>query len=343
MLTLLRALPDRLDAADLKAVAWADLPAQAEAHGLSGLLLNALARREAEVPRAALAALRAQARNAAAWALKLRRLQTDALAALAKEGLTPVLLKGQGFAARYWGDPLLRPASDVDVMVRTEELPQARRAMAALGLKEHVDEGEDDPFAHHHHLGFHGPAGLVEVHFRLLTGPGGGQLGDEAVWARSRPGTADGAAVRWLSPEDELVYLASHAAGHLFLRLAWLVDLKLLLAKERALDWDAAVALAARAELKAATHAALVLAKEALGAEVPEQALRALAPSPLHARLVKKAFTPERLLAATLAQGPSASALRALLADTPRRAASHLAQGVARRVKREVRSRRKHR
>jgi hypothetical protein len=40
------------------------------------------------------------------------------------------------------------------------------------------------------------------------------------------------------SPEDEFIYLAVHAAGHSFIRLVWLYDLKLLIRKHPALDWD---------------------------------------------------------------------------------------------------------
>lgn len=283
-------------------------------------------------------ALRAQARNAAAHAMRLHKLLLDALALLDQRGVAPVLMKGWGFGERYWPDPLWRPASDVDLLVEPEALEGVERVMGALGLSRFSDPGEDDVFEHHHHLSFHGPRGLVEVHFRLLAGFGGAKLGDAAVFARCREATVERFRVRYLAPEDELVYMAAHAAQHLFLRVSWLYDLKLLVAKERDLDWDRAVALAKASSLRAATHAALVLAAEALEAEVPGAVLKALAPTRLHARAVRRAFTDEALVSASLATGKSASALRALLSDDPVRAARHLAEGVARKVRRKVRS-----
>jgi Uncharacterised nucleotidyltransferase len=347
LVRLLRALPGEVTsvAASLSASEWERVPTDAERHGLSGLLVDALARSTRPVGLAQgerggerhLARLRAQARNSAAHAMKLHRLLLDTLALLEPRGLEPVLMKGWGFASRYWPDPLLRPASDVDLLVEPEALPGVERAMAKLGLRQVQDPGEDDVFEHHHHLSFHGPRGLVELHFRLLTNFGGAQLGDAAVFARCRRATLEGHAVRYLAPEDELVYLAAHAAGHLFLRLSWLHDVKLLVAKEK-LDWDRVVALATQSALRASTHAGLFLAAEVLGAQIPPKVLSGLAPTRLHARAVRRAFTDEALVSAKLATAKSASATRALLSDDPLRAARHLAEGVVRKVKRRVRT-----
>ena len=335
-------------AASLTAEEWERLPVDAERHGLSGLLVDSLSvnwgtLRQAQgerqdTPSKVQTALRAQARNSAANAMKLHRLLLDTLALLAPRGLEPVLMKGWGFGSRYWPDPLLRPASDVDLLVEPEGLLGIERAMATLGLNQIADAGEDDVFEHHHHLSFAGPRGLVEVHFRLLAGFGGAKLGDAAVFNRCRKATFEGHAVRFLSPEDELVYMAAHAAQHLFLRIGWLHDLKLLVQREPALDWDRAVALAKESSLRAATHAALFLTAEVLGAEIPQRTLRALAPSKLHARAVRGAFTDEVLVSASLATSKSASALRAVLSDNPVRAARHLAEGMVRNVKRKVRT-----
>jgi hypothetical protein len=344
LLQLLRALPGQIGpAADaLSAAQWETVAVDAERHGLSGLLVDALARNTLplRIPEPVQATLRAQARNAAAHAIKLHRLLVDALALLDARGVAPVLMKGWGLGKRYWPDPLLRPASDVDLLVGPEQLDGVERVMGKLGLTRFEDAGEDDVFAHHHHLSFSGPRGLVEVHFRLLAGFGGATLGDAAVFSRCRPAEVEGHPVRYLAVEDELVYLASHAAQHLFLRLSWLHDLKLLIARESHLDWDRVTQRAKGASLRAATHAALVLAHQALGAEVPAAVLLALAPTGLHARAVRRAFSDAQLVSAQLATSKSASALRATLSDNPMRAARHLAEGMVRNVRRRVRTRR---
>ncbi len=40
------------------------------------------------------------------------------------------------------------------------------------------------------------------------------------------------------SAEDELIYLTAHAAGHSFIRLVWLYDVKLLVRRHAELDWE---------------------------------------------------------------------------------------------------------
>jgi hypothetical protein len=142
--------------------------------------------------------------------------------------------------------------------------------------------------------------------------------------------------VRYLAPEDELVYMAAHAAAHLFLRIGWLHDLKLL--ARAPLDWERVSKLARDSSVRAATHAALFLAHDALGADIPSEVLKALAPTRLHARAVRRAFTDDALVSAKLATAKSASALRATLSDDPMRAARHLAQGALRNVRRRIRA-----
>jgi hypothetical protein len=359
LIRLLRELPGDLGAAAaaLSPSEWERLPEEAERHGLSGLLVDGLVVAEkgdsphflrAGSPATSVAArpgqkgdsplfrLRSQARNAAAHAMKLHRLLLETLVLLEKREVVPVLMKGWGFGVRYWPDPLLRPASDVDILVEPEALTGIERTMAKLGLSRFVDAGMDDVEEEHHHLAFHGPRGIVEVHFRLTAGFGGAAMGGEAFFHRCTSATLEGHAVRYLAPEDELVYMAVHAAQHLFLRIGWLHDLKLL--SRAPLDWDQVIQVARDSSLRAATHAALFLAHDALGAEIPPAVLKALAPTRLHARAVRRAFTDDALVTARLATAKSASALRATLSDNPIRAARHLAQGALRNVRRRIRA-----
>ena len=54
--------------------------------------------------------------------------------------------------------------------------------------------------------------GMVELHFAAIEGLGA-SLAGEPLHARSREALLEGRRVRYLSPEDELIYLAAHA-GH---------------------------------------------------------------------------------------------------------------------------------
>jgi hypothetical protein len=336
LFSLLRALPDHGEIPALDDAQWTALLDLADGQGLSALLHHALGDR---APQAVRARLSSAHLAQVARALRLKRLNDFVLDGLNARGLTPVLLKGFGISSRYWPDWALRPSGDVDVLLEPDHIETAVAFLQESGFSEHADAGHPEGEVHTHHRGFTGKLGLVEVHFRALEGPGGGAIEGPELLARARQATLDGRAVRYLAPEDELVYLASHAAQHLFQRVAWIYDLTLLIRGEPRLDFERVAQVAAEAKLRASTHAGLVLASRLLNAKVPHAVLDTLAPSRLHARAVLATFTPERLESAAVASSVAAPALRALLADSPSGALRHLAQGTARRLKRAVRSR----
>ncbi|MHB8879844.1 MAG: nucleotidyltransferase family protein [Myxococcaceae bacterium] len=116
-----------------------------------------------------------------------------------------------------------------------------------------------------------GPPGMVEVHFRLM-----------ANWGASGvSSTLEGRSVRYLCPEDELVYLALHVANHMLGRLGWLYDLKLLVLAYPSLDWSRVVETAREARMPGPAFYALDASRRLLGAGIPEAVLEELAPSRL--------------------------------------------------------------
>lgn len=301
-------------------------------HGLAGLLADALAEAAAPVPPTLAAAARAQL----AAGLKHKRLTLTVVDALARAGVTPVLLKGYGLAARLFPEhPLARPSSDVDVLVLPEELPLVEPALAALGLTLTQDEGLHDVFEEHHHRAWQGPPGLVEVHFRLFSGFGGRGFDERGLQARTRLATLEGRPVRHLAPDDELLYLATHAANHAFLRLSWLVDLLRFVERHPALDWAAVAARARAAGFTAPLATALALTERLFDLQLPEAARRAL-PRPAWRRaLDARLYSDARLVSAVWSQekGP-AILLRLYLVDTSGQAARELLSGARRWLRR---------
>jgi hypothetical protein len=78
----------------------------------------------------------------------------------------------------------------------------------------------------------------IELHFRAYAGFGV-ELPASVLLDRAEPfRLSDTLSVLAPSPEDEFLYLATHAAGHSFIRLVWLYDLKLLVRRYPTLDWD---------------------------------------------------------------------------------------------------------
>jgi hypothetical protein len=220
-----------------------------------------------------------------------RAVLEEALAALASAGITPIALKGPVLADRLHAEPALRASTDLDLLVREADLDRAAEALGAVGFGRGDAEVDAYQRRRHHHLHLHRPPGPdVELHFRAHSAFG--VFPEAEPWARALTWrTGRGTPVVVLAAEDELVYLAVHAAGHLFQRAGWLLDVWLLLERHPALDW-AAVADRARAYGCRRPLAYALLALRDLGAPVP--------PGPHLALAARRRHLADRLSAAAV-------------------------------------------
>jgi len=298
-------------------------------HGLAAWVADELSAAGRPVPDTLTQAARAQVSSG----LKLKRLTLAVLDGLASSvQVTPVILKGYGLASRLFPEqPFARPASDVDVLVLPEEVPLAEAALAKLGLRLGSVPGVADVFEEHHHRPWSGPAGLVELHFRLFSGFGGGVFDDRRIRDRTTVGTLDGRTVRWLSAEDEFLYLATHVANHGFLRISWLVDLARYFRFAPTLNWQAMHERATAAHFEVAVSTALEVLERVLEVELPLAAHRAFPRSLARGQLDRRIFSTERVLDARWSNDPlRAFLLRLYLVDSPRHGARYLLDGAKR-------------
>jgi hypothetical protein len=307
-------------------------PELAARHGLSAYVADELVREAVAVP----PELARDAQAQLSRGLKTRSLTLAVLDALRTVQVTPVLLKGYALALRLYPEhPLGRPSTDVDVLVEPHELERAAQALAALGLHRHDDVSLEDPFEEHHHLAFSGQRGLVEVHFRLFLGFGGGVFDDAGLLARARPFSLHGRAVRVLAPEDEFLYLATHAANHAFMRLSWLLDLQRYLVASPHLDFALMATRAQRAGFHTAVTTSLALLQRVLGVALPASALRHFPVRALREPADAVLFSRQRLASAQLSDHwLAAFLLRLWLVDSPAHAARHLLEGARRSLRR---------
>ncbi len=200
---------------------------------------------------------------------RLREVLEEVLAALAALGVRPVALKGPVLADRIYADPGLRASSDLDLLVPEDELQRTAAALLRLGFRRGpaIVEAYQRRRLHHVQL-LRSPGPDVELHFTPQSGFGA-RFPAEAFLARAIPHrTGRGTPLRVLAPEDELIVLGVHAAGHLFARGGWLLDLILFLERNPGLDWRAVEERAASCGCRRALAYALEKARE-LGAPVP--------------------------------------------------------------------------
>ncbi len=280
-------------------------------HGLAGFTAHALERAGWTLPGPVREALRRESLSSAARAIRVNTLLLRSLDALAAAGVVPVVLKGTALARRYYPEPFHRATTDVDLLVAREQVEAASGALEGLGLRR-VPERPGHGGEHTHHREFQGPAGLVELHFRALTGYGLA-LEAEALLERAEEAELEGRRVRYLRAEDELVYLSLHASNHLLQRLSWLFDLKLLVLARPELRWDRVVEVARATVFPHLAWYALEAAHRLLGAPVPPEVLAKLAPPRWQQRMAARFFSEERLLQTRLVEHRAEWAIAKLL------------------------------
>ncbi len=235
-------MPD--DRAAVRAIAhsidpeiWPSLVEHAARHGLLGVFAQHL--NAEDMPATVWASFTRQHALRSLWSEQVARSLEDVASAFAAANLRVCALKGPALSARLYGDRTTRFSTDLDLLVAYEDL---ERAVGVLTDHGYIGESATTTaylLRHSHHLYLEKPnVPSIELHFQTYVGFGVA-VPSSALMDRAVEYALNATCRVWVpSPEDEFIYLAIHAAGHNFVRLQWLYDLKVLLARNPRLDWQ---------------------------------------------------------------------------------------------------------
>jgi hypothetical protein len=163
----------------------------------------------------------------------------DAIRALEQNGVESILGKGWALSSAY-ARPGLRPAGDLDLYVRDADFERARSAVANIGSPVDLHRGCEE----------------VDPVF-------------DDVFARAATRRCGEMSVRCFGPADHLRLVIRHLLRHGAWRSLWLCDVAALIESE-GLDWSRV--LAGPAVVTSWTAAVVKLARDLLGARIPEEA-----------------------------------------------------------------------
>jgi hypothetical protein len=147
----------------------------------------------------------------------------DALGAILDQGRDrfqpPTLLKGVSVSTEYYPEPHFRVMRDIDFLVEEPAIPAVEAVLRSLGYRPRSHEPPSFFDTYHHITPFtHEGTGVwIEVH-RGLFPPSRPELARDPVFdlghlaSQRRSSLFDGRGVYRLTPELELVYLATHWA-----------------------------------------------------------------------------------------------------------------------------------
>ena len=264
---------------------WNYLTMNALYHGVAPLLHRSLSRIDdvSLVPERVTAVLRERyyitlARNM----IHYDELGT-ALRMFADAGIDVIILKGGALAETVYRDIGLRPFSDVDILVREEDLQRAKEVMAKIG---YVLDERISPAAHNEEFGcdLHyviNEGHVLEIHWHIARKTGNDRytriLIDE-LWKRALPARIADVDTLVLSPEDLLLHLCIHLPRHRYNRLIWFCDIAEVV-RQGDVDWDRLVETAKECRAMAYMYYGLHFTDDLLGRGVPERVLDELKPS----------------------------------------------------------------
>lgn len=219
------------------------------------------------------------------------------LEAASAAGIDVLPLKGALLAAAYYPTPALRPMSDLDLLVRPDDLERMAGLLHSLGYLQvdaspsYAADDRLDRASREHIWIISRPEMTALIEFRGealqaamarlsdLDASLATRLRDHAaaIWSRAHRQT-DARRTWRLSKEDLLLHVAAHlAAQHSEFRLIWLHDIARIVAREaEPFDWEYIADSAVRLRIAGPVWAALDAASRWVEAPVPRAALNDL-------------------------------------------------------------------
>lgn len=158
-------------------------------------------------------------RNARLSAFLWNATLKSTLAEFHRQSIPVISLKGPWLIQRLSGDASLKLYSDLDLLVRPDDIARSEELLTAIGFR--PKRRRDD-----YHRPWLRDNLRVELHHDVEN-PLAFDFDIEAAWRRAVPAQFEGVPAQLLAPSDELLFLCLHGARHRFERLSHVLDLVL--------------------------------------------------------------------------------------------------------------------
>lgn len=168
----------------------------------------------------------------------------DILSILANEGITAIPFKGPILAISIYGNISLRDFDDLDIFINPQDVLKSRESLTSKGFRSVLsldDVKEKKYFKSQHEYQFRNKDKnyLLELHWKFselyfyfpndeLEVLDANNLSSTLIQNRD---------IKSFSPEDLLLILCIHSAGHKWSRLAWIDDVATLCNRYKNLKW----------------------------------------------------------------------------------------------------------
>lgn len=189
-------------------------------------------------------------------------------------GIRAVPLKGPVLAEAAYGDIALRTFSDLDILVLKRDIPKVKELLISGGFRPwytFTKRQEDAYLKQVKEYPFEAGNGELQLDVHWKFAPQ--YMGDRDIGGaldRARPGRVGGVEVPILSDEDTLLMLCIHGTYHLWTGLGLVCDVVRFLEARAGMDLPEVLRKAEEYGLRRDYLLGLALARDLLGAELPE-------------------------------------------------------------------------
>lgn len=256
-----------------KGLAWDALAEAAEYHGLAPILYHTLDSACPElIPENVARRLHDCYRDSAKRNVLLTARLFALLDAFEAKSIAVVPLKGPLLAELLYPDPVLRPFSDLDLLIGEHDVPGALDLLEQEGYRLALHLARL-PLRSLRRLGGElilrsDSGGQVDLKWETAPFDYPFRFDVQVLWRSLRPGRIAGREVAALAPDCLMLFLCVHGTKHMWSRLQWLGDVARL--AQTGPHWNAVMALAAETCCERPVLLGLLLAHDLLDAPVPD-------------------------------------------------------------------------
>lgn len=219
--------------------------------------------------------------------LRMRRLKErleESLVALNRANIDVLLLKGSALAATVYDSFAARPMRDIDVLVRPEQVDEARTVMFRAGWALDSEVPDDSSYGTHQHLpplrDLRGSGLHLEIHRSVLPARHPFRFTDDQIWEAARPISVGAGQAFVMHPIHHAAHIAIHFAWlHMARVRAWTTFRDLdALAGASALDWQGFASFATSIGASSCCYWTLRIGQELADLIAPPAIMRQLEP-----------------------------------------------------------------
>jgi len=284
------AASERLSRLLNEALDWDSVVAQAGYHHVSALLYHHLSSvAPAKVPPPVLAGMRTRYLLLAARNLRLVGETVPLLKALESAGAPAVVWKGPALAYSVYPSPELRTFTDLDLLVRREDVGTVRAVLTSLGYLPRLSPGvsEEEVFGRMSRaVTMVNPesGGVLDIHWGSAQRYLSSAMDGDRLWTRSGPLDVEGTTVQVLDREPMLLALCAHGAKHgpfPWPTLKWITDIEAVVKAHPPDRWGPILARARELGCLRMLLLGLHLANDLLEVSLPREVVEELGRDPV--------------------------------------------------------------